>query len=110
MRTPIRITPRAVGSINGYTALIPVGAYASLEDPEFDRTVTLRQAYRIMVQYILEYHERGESPTGILLSDVSPFPPSHEHAGQTVDPAVLPDFLDAARVVLNGAPESPNAA
>ena len=44
-------------------------AYLSVEDEVFDRTITLRQGYELLLAFIAQYHSRGESSTLNLLSD-----------------------------------------
>ena len=68
----------------------------AVTDPAFDRPVTLRDAYRIMERFVSDYLERGDTRVSDFL---------HAYAGETVtgqtaDPAALPDFLAAARKIL----------
>ena len=36
--------------------------YTSISDPQFNKAVSLRQAYRICYQFIADYHSRGDTP------------------------------------------------
>ena len=56
--------------------------YTSLSDSIFDKELTLRDAFHVMVKFIEQYHARGESPTGNLLADLSV-----ESDNCTLDPA-----------------------
>ena len=67
----------------------------SLEDPMFDRAITLRDAYRIMERFASEYLARGDTSISDFL---------HVYAGEcigglTTDPAAIEDFLRAAKDV-----------
>lgn len=70
-------------------------AYLSINDPDFDTTITLRDAYRIMEGFASEYLSRGDTPISDFL---------HAYAGamsdgQTADPAAASDFLAVAERV-----------
>jgi hypothetical protein len=58
---------------------------------EFDRTVTLREAYQLLEAFIVQYHTRGERSTVELLADIGLGP-----QGYSSDPAQLQDFLNTA--------------
>lgn len=62
--------------------------YISVNDAEFDQVVTLRDAYRILERFVVQYNARGESNTVALMSDMGLLP-----NGNTSDPAQLEDFL-----------------
>lgn len=69
---------------------------SALTDPAFDRVVSLRDAYRIMVRFASAYLARGDTAVSDFL---------HVYAGetarrQTTDPAAIQDFLDAAESVI----------
>lgn len=66
-------------------------SYLSLSDPIFDRPVALRDAYRLMEKFIVQYNARGESSTVALLSDTGV-----GAGGSTCDPAQLYDFVRIA--------------
>jgi hypothetical protein len=70
-------------------------AYLSIQNRLFDRTITLRQSYTLLLEFIAQYHVRGESLTGIVLSDVGLYPD-----GTTCDPAQIYDYLRVAGQVL----------
>ena len=68
-----------------------------LTDPAFDRTITLRDAYRIMEKFAEDYLSRGDTAISDFL---------FVYAGEVIDtattaPAAAQDFLDAAEFVLN---------
>ena len=66
-------------------------AYLSVRDAPCERHLTLRQSYQIPVDFITQYHARGESSTLSLLSDAGLGPD-----GTTCDPAQLYDYLRVA--------------
>jgi hypothetical protein len=66
-------------------------AYLSVRDALFERHLTLRQSYQILVDFITQYHARGESSTLDLVCGASLGPD-----GTTCDPAQLYDFLRVA--------------
>jgi len=68
-------------------------AYLTLSDPGFDKTVTLRDAYRIMDRFVHAFHQRGPSATADLIVYMGLNPD-----GLTADPAALQDFLRRAGV------------
>ena len=72
-------------------------AITSLDDPTFDRPITLRDAYRIMERFASGYLSRGDTSVSDFL---------HVYAGETgggltTDPAAVEDFLEAAKGVLS---------
>ncbi|MEM1116683.1 MAG: hypothetical protein AAF845_03720 [Bacteroidota bacterium] len=73
-----------------------MAGYTNLNDAEFDRQLTLREAYRVMAQYVSDHFERGELTTGDLLAHLSLL-----ESGGSFDPATLDDFLNAAKKVLD---------
>lgn len=68
---------------------VPI-AMISIDDEQFNEHVTLEEAYRIMYEFLVAYHNRGESETGTLLADIS-----LAKDGGSADPAQLQDFFDA---------------
>lgn len=68
-----------------------------LSDTEFDRRLTLGEAYRILIGFVAQYHERGETSTLDLLSAISL---DIWRDGGSADPAQLDDFLSVAVQVL----------
>jgi len=77
---------------------------SNLNDPGFERTVTLRDAYRILEQFVSDYHARGDTP----VSDFLFVYVAVGTNGRTTDPAAASDFLKAARAVPD-APEDNRA-
>ena len=69
--------------------------YISIDDPQFDRMMSLRDAYRIMERFVMQYCERGDGPVSNLLIDAGLAPD-----GISGDPAQIYDFLEVAEVVL----------
>ena len=69
----------------------------AFNDPEFERTLTLAEAYKILFRFIEQYHARGESSTTDLLTDLSL---DVWAGGGSADPAQLEDFLRVANEVL----------
>jgi hypothetical protein len=67
----------------------------NINDPQFDRTLTLRQAYKLLEAFVVQYNARGESTTISVLADIGLGPD-----GNTGDPAQLHDFLRTANAVL----------
>jgi len=68
-----------------------------LSDPEFQRTLTLEQAYRLLIQFVEQYNARGESSTLDLLGDMSL---NVWGDGGSGGPAQPSDFLVVAEQVL----------
>ena len=71
-------------------------AYLSIEDEVFERTITLRQGYELLLGFIAQYHSRGESSTLNLLSDAGLGPD-----GTSCDPAQIYDYLRVAGRLLD---------
>jgi hypothetical protein len=69
--------------------------YRSIYDDPFSATVTLAEAYRVLVAFVEQYNARGESSTVSLMTDVGLV-----HEGQSADPAQLDDFLRCARNIM----------
>jgi hypothetical protein len=63
--------------------------------PEFERTVTLKEAYQLLEAFIVQYHARGERSTIELLSDIG-----LDSQGYSSDPAQVQDFLNTANSLL----------
>ncbi|MCE9637598.1 MAG: hypothetical protein K8T90_18015 [Planctomycetes bacterium] len=70
-------------------------AYLHLYDPIFDRQVSLRDAYRMLEAFVVQYNARGESSTVSLMSDICVSP-----GGESSDPAQMRDFVRVAGDVL----------
>jgi hypothetical protein len=69
--------------------------YPSLNDPAFQRQLSLKDAYRILEAFVIQYHARGESSTVDLMTDVGVLPD-----GTSTDPAQVADFLQVAERLL----------
>ena len=69
----------------------------NLQDPEFQRVLTLADAYRLLYQFVDQYNARGESSTLDLLTDLSL---DAWGDGGSLDPAQMDDFLDVANSIL----------
>jgi hypothetical protein len=67
----------------------------TIADPEFDQTLTLRQAFDLLRSFIDQFNSRGAQETDILASWLE-----LQADGITADPAQLDDFLSSARAVL----------
>ena len=76
--------------------------YTNLNDDEFDRQLSLREAYFVMAQYVADHFGRGELMTGDLLAHLALM-----EDGGSFDPATLDDFLIAARKVLDEGERGP---
>jgi len=68
-------------------------AYLTLHDPRFDKTVTLRDAYRIMDRFVRAFGQGGRTATADLIVYMGLNPD-----GSTADPGALEDFLRCAGV------------
>ncbi len=71
--------------------------YLAITDKEFESTVTLREAYRIMERFASNYLVRGDTSISDFL---------HAYAGeivggQTTDPAAAYDFLVATNQIVS---------
>lgn len=73
-------------------------SYTALQNPEFDRQVSLRDAYKLMERFVSDYISRGDTSTTDFLYSYA----STLASGETADPAALDDFLAAASSVLVG--------
>lgn len=69
----------------------------TLNSPEFTRTLNLADAYKVLYQFVEQYHARGESSTLALLSDLSL---DVWADGCSADPAQLSNFLKVVDEVL----------
>ncbi len=69
--------------------------YLRLDDPIFDRQVSLRDAYKILEAFVVQYNERGESSTVSLMSDMGILAD-----GTPSDPAQIRDFVRVAADLL----------
>ena len=69
--------------------------YISIRDPQFNRMISLGDAYRIMERFVMQYCQRGDGPVSYLLSDAGLRPD-----GISGDPAQIYDFLEVAEAVL----------
>ena len=72
--------------------------YPGLNDPQFEQQISLRDAYRILEAFVVQYHARGESSTVNLMTDIGVLPD-----GTSTDPAQMADFLKVAEDLLLGA-------
>jgi hypothetical protein len=75
-------------------------SYSNLNDPAFERHVTLREAYKIMERFVADFLVRGDMP----ISDFLHCFAGSLDTGQTTDPATIDDFLVAVRKVLDDSP------
>lgn len=71
-------------------------ARLSLQNEVFDRTLTLRQSFELLLEFVQQYHARGESSTLNLLVDAGIC-----SDGTTCDPAQIYDYLRVAGRVLD---------
>lgn len=69
----------------------------NLQDPEFQRLLTLGDAYCLLYRFVEQYNARGESSTLDLLTDLSL---EMWQDGGSTDPAQMDDFLEVARALL----------
>ena len=67
----------------------------NLNDPEFDETITLREAYRVMEAFVGAFLARGDGAVSELLH----FHIGSSPEGLTMDPASPEDFLAALAAV-----------
>lgn len=72
-----------------------MSARLTIDDPAFDRAVTLRDAYRVMERFVAAHLQRGEVPTGELLAYLG-----IARDGRGGDPAALSDYLDVVAEVV----------
>ncbi len=66
----------------------------NINDDAFEQTITLKQSYEVMYQFIMALHDRGEVDTGWILGSVGLL-----EDGGSADPAQLDDYLDAYKKV-----------
>ena len=66
-----------------------------ISDPAFDRQLSLRQSFHVLLAFLDQFNSRGPQPTDDLLSWLA-----LEADGGSADPAQLDDFLRSARSVL----------
>ncbi len=78
--------------------------FRSLEDPEFDRSIQLRDAYRVMQRFVEEYLSRGDGS----ISDFLHSYVGEVISGETTDPAALEDFLSVSKAVVSPPRDMPN--
>ncbi len=69
----------------------------NLQDPEFQRMLTLGDAYQLLYRFVEQYNARGESSTLDLLTDLSL---DVWQDGGSTDPAQMDDFLGVANALL----------
>ncbi|MBK8697865.1 MAG: hypothetical protein IPN17_37860 [Deltaproteobacteria bacterium] len=69
--------------------------YLRLDDPLFDRHVSLRDAYKILEAFVVQYNGRGESSTASMMSDIGVL-----GDGTPSDPAQIRDFVRVAAEIL----------
>lgn len=67
----------------------------SISDQVFDQTLTLRQSFEVLREFLEQFSSRGAQETDLLASWLELQPD-----GGTADPAQLDDFLESARAVL----------
>lgn len=72
-----------------------MNSYITVDDPPFDRLVTLRDAYRVMEHFVAAHIDRGEVETGTFYAY---FALAADRRG--FDPAALYDYLDSVAAVL----------
>lgn len=69
--------------------------YLRLDDPIFDRKISLREAYAILEAFVAQYNARGESSTASLMTDIGV-----SGGGTSSDPAQIDDFAKVAGTIL----------
>lgn len=67
-----------------------------IDNPVFDKQISLRECYRLLYQFILQYHERGESSTADMIADIGLC-----DDGRPSDPVQMYDFVRVAGLFLN---------
>ena len=67
----------------------------NISDPAFDKQLSLRQSFHVLVAFLEQFNSRSPQPTDDLISWLS-----LEYDGCTSDPAQLDDFLQSANSVL----------
>ncbi len=69
----------------------------NLQYPEFQRLLTLGDAYQLLYRFVEQYNARGESSTLDLLTDLAL---DVWQDGGSTDPAQMDDFLEVANALL----------
>jgi len=69
--------------------------YLRLDSQLFDRQLTLRDAYKILEAFVVQYSARGESSTVALMTDIGV-----AGDGTSSDPAQIYDFARVAGKIL----------
>ena len=67
----------------------------TINSPEFDESLTVRQSFKVLQQFLEQFNSRGAQGTDMLASWLE-----LQSDGNTADPAQLDDFLESARAVL----------
>jgi hypothetical protein len=71
-----------------------MSGYKTIHDPEFDRAITLRDAYRAMELFVREYYEIGDTPVIDFLAYLT-----IANDGISSDPAAIEDFLSVVEKI-----------
>jgi hypothetical protein len=66
-----------------------------IDDPVFDRAITIREAYLALERLVTAHVSRGELSTADFLTYVG-----ITESGRSADPAALSDYLEAVEQVL----------
>ena len=74
-----------------------MGSDRSIKDVEFERSVSLREAYKIMLQFLSDLQSRENIELSWILSAYAGLPTNG--SGQSADPAAISDFLKAAQTI-----------
>ena len=67
----------------------------TINSPEFDESLTVRQSFKVLQQFLEQFNSRSAQGTDMLASWLE-----LQSDGNTADPAQLDDFLESARAVL----------
>ena len=70
--------------------------YTSLDDTEFDQSITLRQAYLIMFKFLKDVYNIKDFVIGSVLGELQLLDDN-----VSIDPAILDDFVKAYHDVIN---------
>lgn len=70
--------------------------YTSLDDPQFDQKIPLRQAYLIMFKFLKDVYSTTDFVVGSVLGELQ-----LSTDNVSVDPTILDDFLEAYRNVIS---------
>ena len=65
--------------------------YTTIRDSRFERPISLRDAYRIMCSFTLEYERLGDLPVSAFNAYAGLL-----ESGRSADPAAMDDFLENA--------------